>query len=130
MKQKGVKNYSVDYVSQEEMQKALSDCKFGFIIREDNIVNNVATPTKLGAYLSNGVIPVLNGTVYYFNDLSTKYKYIVNVNIDDPYRAIEPYFKSMDADKIYSEYSRLFAENYDKERYIKKVQKYFTNIGN
>lgn len=122
---KGVKNYSVDCVSQEEMQKALSDCKFGFIIREDNIVNNVATPTKLGTYLGNGVIPILNRTVHFFNDLSNKYRYIVNIDIKDPYSAIEPYFSSMNADDIYAEYSRLFAENYDAKLNAKRLQEFF-----
>lgn len=120
----GIKNYSIDCVRVDEMQQAVAECKFGFIIREDNIVNNVATPTKLGTYLGNGVIPILNRTVHFFNDLSSKYRYIVNIDIKDPCSAIEPYFSSINADDIYAEYSRLFAENYDAKFNAKRLQEF------
>ena len=58
LKRKGIRNYTVGFVPNEQLPRALADVKYGFIVRKDNIVNRVATPTKISTYLSCGVIPI------------------------------------------------------------------------
>lgn len=124
VKQSGIKNYSIECVPKEKMQEALSDCKFGFIIRENNTVNNVATPTKLGTYIGNGVIPIMNKTIYAFNDMCDSYQYIINTNLDDPCSKIESYLDDIDQQKIYNEFKQFYDTFYNKEKYIKELQNY------
>jgi glycosyltransferase involved in cell wall biosynthesis len=38
----------------EEVAHALQDCRVGFVLRSDHIVNRVAYPTKVGEYLASG----------------------------------------------------------------------------
>ena len=63
IKERGIVNYKVRYVPLTELQNELHKHKYGFIIREDNIVNNVATPTKMNSYLSNFIIPIYSNAV-------------------------------------------------------------------
>lgn len=42
----------------DEVKSHLSECNFGILLREDNLINNVASPLKFGEYLAAG-LPVL-----------------------------------------------------------------------
>ena len=50
-----VKSTTPDYLSQKVYPKA----NYGFALRDDIVVNNVACPTKITEYLRYGIIPVL-----------------------------------------------------------------------
>jgi glycosyltransferase involved in cell wall biosynthesis len=43
-----------------DINKIYSPFKFGFIVRDSNILNKVACPTKLLEYIKNGIIPIIN----------------------------------------------------------------------
>lgn len=48
--------------------------RYGFLLREENLINSVACPTKLVEYLQWGVIPILiTGNIGDFNDYSLQY---------------------------------------------------------
>jgi glycosyltransferase involved in cell wall biosynthesis len=47
-------------MSHEELLRFYRGCDFGYILREDNIVNNVACPTKVVEYLANGIVPIVD----------------------------------------------------------------------
>lgn len=64
---RGIKNYALKYVSMDELQDELHRYKYGFILRDNHIVNRVATPTKMNSYLSNYLIPIFSNTVDDFN---------------------------------------------------------------
>ncbi len=64
----GIKNYSIKYVSLEALGQELHKYKYGFILREDHIVNNVSTPTKMNSYLSVYIIPLFSDAVNDFAD--------------------------------------------------------------
>lgn len=125
----GINNYSVDCVPQSEMDNALADCKFGFIIREDSIINNVATPTKLGTYLANGVIPIFSSTVKSFRDLSIRYNYLCcvdnNLNVADQIIAFMN--NSFEEEKVRKEYKRLFADYFNREYYVQGLVSYLNS---
>ena len=117
----GIKNYSVDCVPQEKIDEALSGCKFGFVIREDNVINNVATPTKLGTYLANGIIPIYSSAIHAYRDLADDYKYLCCVNNDNTAidRIMSYMDKTISPEDINKEYHKLFDGYFNKGSYIK-----------
>lgn len=48
-------NYYIDYVSSEDLTRALSYCDYGVILRDNNIINQVASPIKIKDYLLAGL---------------------------------------------------------------------------
>lgn len=125
-----IKHYLVDCVPQSQMDRALADCKFGFIIREDDIINNVATPTKLGTYLANGVIPIYSDTIYSFRELAGKYKYLGCISNEG--NPVEQITKIMDehlqCDMILQAYKEIFGIYYNREKYITEMTVFFNKI--
>jgi len=47
-------------MNHEELMRFYRKCDFGYVLREDNVVNNVACPTKIVEYIANGIIPVID----------------------------------------------------------------------
>ncbi len=65
--------------SNEEILAEYQESHFGFILREDNIVNQVACPTKLIEYIALGVIPIVeSANIGDFNSLGMR-----SIHIDD-----------------------------------------------
>ncbi|MFZ2452449.1 MAG: glycosyltransferase [Methylovulum miyakonense] len=50
----------VDCKAHDELVSLYAECHYGFILREDIIVNHVACPTKLVEYLAMGIVPVVD----------------------------------------------------------------------
>ncbi|TNJ21947.1 hypothetical protein CF111_12745 [Aeromonas sobria] len=73
-------NVNVMCAPLDEIDKLISKRKYGFLIRDNHIVNHVATPTKLSTYLSVGTKPILTDVVFDFRDNISKDAYIC---IDD-----------------------------------------------
>lgn len=63
-----IRNVKVSHCSLAQLDAELGKYKYGFIIREDHIVNNVATPTKMNTYMAMGVIPVYCDVVSAFRE--------------------------------------------------------------
>ena len=55
----GKRHITVASVPPAEMDAAYRGCRYGLLLREDMVVNNVAFPTKLLEYVSHGIVPVL-----------------------------------------------------------------------
>jgi hypothetical protein len=53
-------NFNVESKQIEELLKEYYNCQYGFILREESVVNSVACPTKLVEYLATGIIPIMN----------------------------------------------------------------------
>lgn len=63
----------------EEVFQEYGSCHYGFILRENRTVNNVACPTKLVEYLALGVVPIVdNPEIGDFKSLGMQY-----VTLDD-----------------------------------------------
>jgi GT2 family glycosyltransferase/glycosyltransferase involved in cell wall biosynthesis len=50
----------IGHKTRDELLDLYPECHYGFILREDNIVNQVACPTKLVEYLAMGIVPIIN----------------------------------------------------------------------
>jgi hypothetical protein len=117
----GINNYEVSYVKPEELPKHLAKCKYGFIIRQEDIVNNVATPTKLSTYLSCGLIPVMTEAVRDYVDLFKEKEFAVISNENIAEAVLEFSSKTIEADAVFSEYQEIFQTYYCDEYHIERI---------
>lgn len=75
--------YTVKSLPHEEVIKELSKHKYGFLLRDDNIVNKTSSPIKYFEYLSAGVIPIL--TPYVGDYSSFRAGIVIGRDISDDY---------------------------------------------
>jgi hypothetical protein len=59
-------------VPHKEMKYYLKMTQIGIVIRDNNIVNHVAAPTKIAEYLTSGVTILYSGDIGIINDLRSK----------------------------------------------------------
>lgn len=79
----------VSLVSKQEIENFLSAASFGFLIRDDIVVNNVASPIKLAEYLSCGVNVISTKGITSYTNLIEQAGYIVNDKNLDSIRGIK-----------------------------------------
>lgn len=114
LKSFNIKNYEIDYIPPQLLHRALSKCKYGFIIREDNVVNNVATPTKMSTYLANGVIPIFSDCIVDFKKWFADKKYFVCLQ-DNQINNF--YSQKINAEDVLTEYQNVFSTYYNRKLY-------------
>ncbi len=122
LKEKGVRNYVIDHVPNSELPSALAKAKYGFIVRKDNAVNRVATPTKISTYLSCGLIPVYSSCLEDFAAAAENMSYVVSADGDviGKLKAMEE--RRIDPDKILDEYRKLFDTYYNQNRHLENLR--------
>ncbi|HQJ64447.1 MAG TPA: hypothetical protein PLH32_07525 [bacterium] len=83
--QKAKSRIIVDHlVERNAIQDHLSKMQYGFLIRDQHIINNVASPIKLAEYLSCGVFPIISPSITsYANLLELRNSALVIRNIED-----------------------------------------------
>ena len=127
-----IKDVNIETVTNEELAERMKSVKFGFVLRGDSIVNNVATPTKLSAYMAAGVIPICTNAIRDFVDNSKGMKYVVNLgtidrkkieNIDIGY-LVKLCSTKIKFDEVLKEYCELFESYYNKEVYINELSEF------
>lgn len=75
-----IEGVTVESVKPDCLKKLYKEADLGLILREKNIVNKVACPTKLIEYVANGIVPVvLQPEIGDFADLG--YKYVLNEDL-------------------------------------------------
>ncbi len=50
----------VERKTHEDLLESYRECHYGFLLREDSVVNHVACPTKLVEYLAMGIVPIVD----------------------------------------------------------------------
>lgn len=92
-------NYGVDIVNlrvlsvpHHKVPMYLSACDFGFLLREDTLLNQVACPTKLGEYLACGVPVITSSIGNTWNWTSGSTDQICIVDYSNPDRASQQIF--------------------------------------
>lgn len=121
-------------VDPEEVFQYYKMTHFGLVFREDNIINNVACPTKLIEYLANGIIPIVNSrNIGDFNDLGyitlnykdkillseVEFNKIININ----FQLIKQLHSKIELAK--NELQRLAQEVTDNANFLLAVLAYF-----
>ena len=54
-----IKNYILKSVLPEELKNYYEKCDYGFLLRDNHILNEVANPTKLSEYMEYGIVPIV-----------------------------------------------------------------------
>lgn len=131
LKEYGIRNYEIKCVPKEQVKEELMSASYGFIIRKDNTVNRVATPTKFSSYLSSGVMPIFSSCLIDFDTVSkTKnMKYVLGVNQDyDIDKIIDFVQRPVDINKLENEYMDLFSTYYSIDYHTKNITKQLRNL--
>lgn len=110
---------SVESINPSELNDRMKDFKYGFIVRDDIKVNNVATPTKMNDYMAAGIIPVISNVVEAYR------RHIVSpfvIKFDNEEDCVEKImrFEStyIDPSSIRNSYERVFKKYWDIDHYI------------
>ena len=129
IKQTHIKYYDVKYVPKEEVSKELYPVKFGFIVRDNNIVNRVATPTKISSYLANGVIPIYSSNLEDFAKFGASMYYSLCINDDAYINKLKSLMNTnINPQSVLTEYESLFYEYYERDNYIKQFTEMTLNM--
>lgn len=73
-KTKLLSNMNVRSRSHEDVMNLYDRCHYGFVLRDDIVVNNVACPTKLIEYIEHDIIPILSTThIGDFSNMGMRY---------------------------------------------------------
>lgn len=119
-----IKNFEINYSEPKDLPNIISQAKFGFIIRENNLVNRVATPTKLSTYLANGIIPIYNETLKDFHESTKKLTYKINIDNPDYYETLLKFMnESFDYNTVLKEYNEIFNTYYNSDFHINMISK-------
>ena len=107
----------------DELQDELNQYKYGFILRDNHIVNRVATPTKMNSYLSNYLIPIFSNTVDDFNRHIELGEFTIKAQYPLDARSIAKQIidfenVSNDFSKYKSYVDRIFESHYNDEIYL------------
>lgn len=126
LSKKGVEGI-VKYVKYDKMNSELSKYKYGFLIREDNIVNNVATPTKMSSYLACGVIPICSDVIKDFNKVFCKSQYVILVKdiCDCKDQIVRKEHNTCCGNLVYKDFSYFFSSYYSRIKYINGLTNLF-----
>lgn len=117
-----IKNIYVDYVPYGQLNDHLKRIKYGFLLRKDNVVNRVSTPTKMNGYLANGIIPIFSDVIDDFNkNLNGDYLIANNQNNNLIDNVLNFEKKEISAKKVYNEYQGFFENYYSDSHYLVKL---------
>lgn len=129
IKEINVEDVMIKYVEKDKIQEEISKYKYGFILRQDIVVNNVATPTKINSYMSAGIIPIISESVYDFIRVTRDYKYIIRIKDIRDNKHNAKYISAfndqiIEVDKIYKEYKTIFETYYNRDKYVADIAKW------
>lgn len=132
IKSLNIKNYLVDYAPKNELSEKIKGMKYGFVLREDCTVNNVATPTKFSNYLANGIVPIYSSSLRSFADVDAEAKIGIVCNVDDldtgAKRILEHMELSVNPDEMKKKCQSVFAAYYNQDMYVEKIKRKLTEL--
>lgn len=122
-------NATVESVNSKELNERMKDFKYGFIVRDDINVNNVATPTKMNDYMAAGIIPVYSDVVAAYKE-NIRTPYAISFNSDDECinKILEFESKRIEPDSIKKSYATIFQQYWNIESYSNMFAKRFADI--
>jgi hypothetical protein len=127
LKEHNIKTANVKYVDLRDLNNELLKYKYGFLLRRDNIVNNVATPTKMNSYLACGLIPIFTDAITDYKDqIDLKdFSLIISsdLSVDEIAKKIIDFERSKkDYSDLDIEIKKIFDEYYNDKKYIKEIK--------
>ena len=107
---------TVKSLTNNEVLDDLKNYDFGFLIRENNLVNNVASPIKYLEYLSNGVIPIISEGIGDYSKEASKYNIGIVLKTND--LILNKNFLGIKKDKLIQERIKTYLEKYNLDKRI------------
>lgn len=128
LQQYDIKNYDIQYVSLEQLDEELSKFKYGFILREEDSINRVSTPTKMNSYLSVGLMPIYTDVIDSFEVHLNLAPYSIKFNSDASLEAMANTIHVHNLSPVdYQEFYQICEQNfkgyYDDSFNISKIEK-------
>lgn len=127
LKKHSVLNADAKYVLLENLDLELSKYQYGFLLREDHIINRVSTPTKMNSYLANGLIPIYTEVVDSFNKNIDLKKFEIKFKITDDFSEIAEQIveqnNTINYDQFFDVCEQNFNNYYDDEYNILLLKK-------
>lgn len=120
----GIANYEVSYIPADKLGENLRNIKYGFVLRKDCIVNNVATPTKISNYLSHGIIPIYSSCLKSFDNFNNNtghHGIVFDIDNTETGSIIQKIISEKDANSISMWCRDAFKTYYNKEKYINLI---------
>lgn len=126
LKAAGVVHYEIDYVSQEQLQSRIQEVSYGFCLREDNPVNNVATPTKLSTYVANDIVPICSKALVDFCRVSERSRAVIQVSSvpisnEDRDRIVAYCESPLSREEIRNDFLACFGRYYSNATYVDEI---------
>ncbi|MBR5907064.1 MAG: hypothetical protein IKZ50_01560 [Bacteroidales bacterium] len=130
IEKRGIQNYEIGFVAKEELPQVLASAKFGFVIRKDNPVNKVSTPTKISSYLSCGLIPIFGDSIKSFKLQSEDMNYAIpwNMETNDLSGVLSMMKKDIDNADVLAEYKKVFDRYFSDDKYISEISNIFLEL--
>lgn len=127
VEKEGLTNVDIRNVPYQELPAEMIKFKYGFLIRENHPLNQVATPTKMSSYIGCGIIPIFSPVIGDFNARLGGLKYIVRAgSLDELISKLkELEGAQIKAEDILSEYKMVFEDYYCREKYVKLISALF-----
>jgi len=121
-----IQNSAIKFVALDMLDNELERYKYGFLIRDDHIVNNVSTPTKMNSYLANGIIPIYTNVI---KDFNTNFNHSNFIMLDHKSSITEWSEKivsseinnNVNIEDYQNEVSKLFLNYYSSQYYVNKI---------
>lgn len=133
LRQLGVPATTVAYVPLAELPQALAAFKYGFVLREDHVVNRVATPTKVSSYMAAGVIPVMTRAAQDFSQHLAPVTPIVWLDRLEAehvsQRVLAQEARLLDAEAVLASYRAIFERYFDHAAYRPALRDFFQRTG-
>jgi hypothetical protein len=129
LKEAEITNYEIDYVSLEELPKILKRAKFGFILRDNIIVNRVSTPTKISTYTANGIIPIYSDCLVDFHNKTKDKKFVLSYNDKDfKDKLMKLMTEDINTEEIHEEYLDLFKTYFNVDYHVERIADKMKNV--
>ncbi|MCM1332075.1 MAG: hypothetical protein NC248_05640 [Bacteroides sp.] len=121
----GVKS-KIDCVPSNELESRLRNYKYGFIVRDNSIINRVATPTKLSNYMGAGLIPVFSDSIQAYKENivpDNLYAVCFHDNEDAVKDIVRIEQTGVDLAKIEKSYKDIFHRYWNEQFYVEQLSK-------
>jgi len=123
--QSGAVNYEICCREGSALLEALSEIRYGFVLRCEDPVNRVATPTKLSVYAACGLIPIYSPCLSDFSRYAAPLGYGVQVSVPYDSDAVSAVLRDMekrrDPRRLYDRCARLFSGYYNAAEYQRRL---------
>lgn len=121
-------NTIVRAVSHDLVKYYLKISNLGLVIRDNNIVNKVAAPTKIAEYLSNNVPIVYDGEIGVINDLGNNFdnKGLIKYGSDDWLYKIKSIYEQKEKILICNIYNDYFDMEKNQDKLINEIKNLFS----